>query len=589
MFEELLALLPFNPSLIHQMSFYGRRLRAEKSIRRVGLIFIILAFAVQFFAVISPSQPTSAYSTNDLVNGGFDSAAEAASYCSQNIYNYGQILANYGITCAHVAASPTITIHSTDFNRELYSMGRQPYGIAGETPVTIPSIPGQTFYVRYLWGWDTGAPSEYQALNVTTPGGQTLLLLYRCGNLTSVGVPQPVTPKPAPTPPPKPTPKCKYDSSILASSSQCVVCAYNSGIIASSPQCKPTVCKYDSSLPASSPKCVPCKYNSSIIASSPDCRAPPAPAPPKCKYDSSILASSSQCVVCAYNSGIIASSPQCKPTVCKYDSSLPASSPKCVPCKYNSSIIASSPDCRAPPAPAPPKCKYDSSILASSSQCVVCAYNSGIIASNAQCKPCQASLSSEDTLACVIVHKTAADLTQGVSDANGITAQPNDKILYTLYADNTGKAAVKDYVFQDPLSDVLDYATVTNPYGGSVAASSGIITWPKVTIPAGKTVTVKVEVSVMSVIPQTPASASDPEHDNLIMTNVYGNTININVPGSPAKTVELASAQLVNTGPGSSLFIAAGIMIVAGYFFARTRLLAKETTIAIEDTVNGGL
>jgi uncharacterized repeat protein (TIGR01451 family) len=515
MFEELLALLPFNPSLIHQMSFYGRRLRAEKSIRRVGLIFIILAFAVQFFAVISPSQPTSAYSTNDLVNGGFDSAAEAASYCSQNIYNYGQILANYGITCAHVAASPTITIHSTDFNRELYSMGRQPYGIAGETPVTIPSIPGQTFYVRYLWGWDTGAPSEYQALNVTTPGGQTLLLLYRCGNLTSVGVPQPVTPKPAPTPPPKPTPKCKYDSSILASSSQCVVCAYNSGIIASSPQCKPTVCKYDSSLPASSPKCVPCKYNSSIIASSPDCRAPPAPAPPKCKYDSSILASSSQCVVCAYNSGIIAS--------------------------------------------------------------------------NAQCKPCQASLSSEDTLACVIVHKTAADLTQGVSDANGITAQPNDKILYTLYADNTGKAAVKDYVFQDPLSDVLDYATVTNPYGGSVAASSGIITWPKVTIPAGKTVTVKVEVSVMSVIPQTPASASDPEHDNLIMTNVYGNTININVPGSPAKTVELASAQLVNTGPGSSLFIAAGIMIVAGYFFARTRLLAKETTIAIEDTVNGGL
>ena len=126
MFNRLLANLPFNPSLVAQISFYGQRMRREASIRRLGFLFVALAFAVQFFAVVSPPQASLAASNNDLVNGGFSTPAEAADDCNSNVADFGTILANYGITCAKVASAPTITIHSTDFNRQLFSMGRLP-------------------------------------------------------------------------------------------------------------------------------------------------------------------------------------------------------------------------------------------------------------------------------------------------------------------------------------------------------------------------------------------------------------------------------------------------------------------------------
>lgn len=445
MFEELLSILPYNPSLINQISFYGRRMRGERNIRRLGLLFIILAFTVQFFAVMNPAQPTLAYSTNDLVNGGFNSAAEAASICRANVNNYGTILQNYGITCNHVASAPTVTIHSTDFNRQLFSMGRLPYGLAGETPVNIA---GSIYYVRYLWSWDTGAPSTYQALNVTSTGGQTFFLLFACGNLTSVGLPVPVAPPKAPTP----------------------------------------------KAPVQPTKAAP-------------------------------------------------------PQMCQYDTALPANSSQCVPCEYNNSITSS----------------------------------------NSQCKPCQASLSSQDTIACIAIHKTAANLTQGISNANNTTAQPGNVILYTLYAYNQGKGTVNNYVFQEQLSSVLDYANIQNLYGGSLNNSTDQVVWPAVTITPGQTATVKVAVQVKSVIPQTPTSSSNPGAFNLVMTNVYGNTININVPGSPAKTIEMTAAKLPNTGPGSSLFIGALVIVIAGYFFARSKLLAAEINIAVQENISGGL
>jgi uncharacterized repeat protein (TIGR01451 family) len=512
MFEKLISLLPYNPSMVHQLAFYGRRMREESSIRRIGLFFIAMAFLVQFFAVLSPAQSTVADSTNDLVNGGFSSAAEAANDCRSNIENYGTILANYGISCAKVASAPTITIQSTEFNRQLFSMGRLPYGIAGETPVTIA---GTTYYARYLWGWDTGPASTYQALNVTSPGGQTFLLLYPCGNLTSVGFPVAIPP-------------CKYNSDILSNSPQCVK---------------------------------PCPYNASISATSPQCFAP-CPVPGK--------------------GTIPQTSPLCF-EACPYNSKIPASSSSCFqPCPYNSKISSTSPQCFKP-------CPYNASISATSPQCFQpCPYNSAIPNVNSECKPCEASLSSQDALACVEIHKTAANTTQGLSDANNTTAQPNDIILYTLYAQNTGKATVPDYTFQEDLSDVLDYSTVDNLYGGTIN-SNDIVSWPAVNISPGATVTQTLSVKVDSPIPATPTSSSDPEHFNLVMTNVYGNTININVPSPPTKTIETTVAALPNTGPGESIFIAASIMIVAGYFFARSRLLAREAVIVVNDNINGRL
>lgn len=508
MFEKLLAVLPYNPSLVHQLAFYSKRMRQEQSVRRTGLVFIVLAFLIQFFAVVSPPQPTVAYSSNDMINGGFSSKSEAVSACTNNLKSYRAVLSNFGISCDDVAKATTTTISSTDHDKQLYSMGWLSYGQknpdtgkpTGQVPLNLVGVPAsdQPLYARYLWSFDTYSHSDYKALVVKNSAGKTFYILYSCGNLVAIGVPAPLQ-------------RCQYNQNLLATDSQCYKpCQYNKNIPASSTQCfPPCPIPGKENLPQSSPQCVnPCPYNKSLPANSPKCFPP-----------------------CQYNKSIASTSPQCFP-----------------PCQYNATISSSSPDC----------------------------------------KPCDKSVSSQDTLACLVVHKTAANLTQNLSDANNTTAQAGDKIDYTLYAQNNGKAAIQQFIFQENLSDVLDYATVLDLHGGSID-SNNVVTWPAVNIAPGATVTERISVQVKDPIPQTPTAPSDGGHFDLIMTNVYGNTININLPGSPAKTVQLAVAALPNTGPGSSLFMAAAIVIVGGYFYARSRLLATEAQLAIQDNVSGGL
>lgn len=459
MFNKLLSVLPYNPGLLPQMAFYGQRMRQETSIRRIGMFFIVLAFLVQFFAVLSPPQSTVAGSSNDLINGGISSRGEAVSSCNANTHYFGDVLGYYGIKCSDLAGAETVNITSTGQDRQLYSMGRLAYGKAGETPVYVK---GASYFWRYLWSWDTGGPSTYKALKFqSSTTGKTYWLLYNCGNLTTIGVPSPpLTPiNPFPTisvPTPKPT--------------------------------TPTP------TPAATPAATP--------TPTPTPTTPTTPSTP--------------------------------------------STPTPTPCQYNASLPAGSPDC----------------------------------------KPCDESVSSADTTACITVSKTATNNTQNILDANNTTAQAGDTITYTLHAKNAGKATVKDYVFQENISDVLDYADVVDLYGGTLS-SDKVVKWPAQDIAAKSEGTVKLRVKVKDPIPQTPAGLSDPGHFDLVMTNVYGNTINIKLPGSPTKTVETAAASLPNTGPGTSLLIGGIIVMFAGYFVARSRLLATEAELAVKNNAGG--
>lgn len=464
MLEKLLSLLPYNPGLAHQVAFYAQRMRDEASIRRTGLIFLLLAFMVQFFAFISPPAATVADSSNDLIDGGFTTKAQVVDACNSNTKYYATILTNYGISCSDVAAGTLTNIKSTDYNHQLWSVGWNPVGQTnpdshkqtGETPANLVGLK-RPVYWRYLWSWDTIPYSSYKVLRVVSSvTHQVYFLMEACGNIVSVGLPTPIKP-------------CPYNSNLLANSSQCI-----------------NPCPYDSSIPKDSPQCFkPCPYNKAIPSSSAQCFKP-----------------------------------------CQYDQSVPSDSP--------------------------------------------------------QCKPCKSSYGSSDTLACVAVSKTASDTTQGWPDANGKTAQPGDTIVYTLYAKNNGKATVKAFVMQENLSDVLDYADIVSLDKGVIDTATGEVSWPAANLQAGATLSHKITVRVKDPIPQTPASISNPGHFDLIMTNVYGNAINIGVPGSPVKIIEAGSTTLVNTGPGASLFAAAAVITLAGYFYGRARLLSKESMLVLQ-------
>lgn len=280
MFKKLVSNLPFNPSLIGQLSFYAQRVRRESVVRRAGLIVLSLALVLQVFAVVSPPQSSLASSSNDLITGGITSRDDAVWHCQKNTRNYKAIMAYYGVTCDDIANASTVTLKSTDYNKRLYSMGNLAYGKKGETPVNIPNV--GTTYLRYLWSWDSGQSSTYKALSGTTASGLKFFILYNCGNLTFVGIPTP--------------PKiCEYNADLLAADKSCF---------------EPCPVSGKENIPKTSSKCFePCPYNRSIAASSPKCFEP-CPVQGK----AALPKTSTECFVpCPYNSGVSQNGTACKP------------------------------------------------------------------------------------------------------------------------------------------------------------------------------------------------------------------------------------------------------------------------------------
>jgi uncharacterized repeat protein (TIGR01451 family) len=300
---------------------------------------------------------------------------------------------------------------------------------------------------------------------------------------------------------------------------------------------------------------------------------PPAPAP-KCEWNQSILASDPRCFQACPVGG--------KESIAKNDAN-------CFePCPYESTGYggsANDPECFEP-------CPFANkqSIARSSAQCFdPCQYNSEISSDDPSCQPCEASFSSDNQTACLLLSKVVRNDTQGQKDANNRTAKPGDTLTYSLSVTNRGSQKVDSFIVQENISDTLDYAVVSNRNGASVD-DKGVLAWAATAIEPGQTIAREFSVTVKDKLPNTPRSASDPNHFDLTMTNVYGNSVSITLPASTIKVVEAATTTLPSTGPGSSLLIGFVGTTVIGYFFARSRLLAKELVIIKQDySASGGL
>ena len=479
MFKKLLSNLPFNPSLIGEVAFYARRMQQEAALRRLGLILLSLAMAVQALGVVRPPQSSLASSNSDLITGGFSTQQEAVDHCRQNTKNYGDILGHFGITCENIAQATTVSVSPVDYNRGLYIMGRLAYGVAGETPVTVPDV--GTLYLRHFYSL-MKAPS-YKALKGSDINGSTFYILYICGNPVFIGVAAPAE-------------RCEYDSSLYAQDSACF---------------EPCPIAGKSSIAKSSADCFePCPFNKDIAANDAACFEP-CPIAGK----SSIAKSSAQCFK---------------------------------PCEFDPSISNTSP----------------------------------------ACKPCEEAEANDNIIACIKFQKSASNTTQSIDDANNSTAQPNDVIEYTLTTTNTSKIAVNDYVVNENISDLLDYAIIKETNGGAVNGES-ILSWPAQILPAEGSIQAKFSVIIKDPIPNTPISASDPGHFDMKMTNVYGNAVVINLPPTIVKTTEILTTQtLPNTGPGTSLVLGLMAVTISATLFARNRLFVEELEIVKHDYTRGG-
>jgi len=220
-----------------------------------------------------------------------------------------------------------------------------------------------------------------------------------------------------------------------------------------------------------------------------------------------------------------------------------------------------------PPPPAPPK---------------KCVYNNAILATDENCKPCPGNsalwINDKLCIANVTQSKAAVNTSQGSVNASTISARESDAITFTVKVQNTGLNS-KKVQLTDNVADVLEYSTLTDKGGGTLDASTKILSWPDVTLAPNETQVRSFAVRMLDTIPATAKGASDPTSFDCVMENVFGNTISIDVTCPTPKVVEQVVTQLPKTGPTENILFAGIVLAIVTYFYARTRQMKKEVRL----------
>jgi PKD repeat protein len=182
--------------------------------------------------------------------------------------------------------------------------------------------------------------------------------------------------------------------------------------------------------------------------------------------------------------------------------------------------------------------------------------------------------------------KAALNLTQNI-DATARPAAGGDQIKYILTTKNTGGAST-NYVVTEHVTDILEYADVTDAGGAKLDQASGVLSWPGQVLSAGQTLTRSFVVKIKSPVPPTPVGLSDRYSYDLKMDNVYGNAIQVAVQPPVAKQVEAASASLPATGTPVATTIVLTVSAMCLFFYFRNRQLIKEVKL-LRNEYQGGL
>lgn len=231
------------------------------------------------------------------------------------------------------------------------------------------------------------------------------------------------------------------------------------------------------------------------------------------------------------------------------------------------------PDDEEEPEPEPERCAVRPSLLADDNGCVACPGDDTIWVHDSLCVPN------------IVKSKDAKNLSQGYINATSTKAKPGDRISYTITIKNDGLDS-KTIRPKDDLADILEYSDLIDNGGGTLSASK-VLSWSSITLDPGEKQTRTYVVKLLDPLPATAKGSSDPTSYDCVMTNVFGNSLNVNVECPTPKVVETVSSQLPKTGPGENIFFASTILAVSTYFFMRTRQLGKEIRIIRKDTCTG--
>lgn len=652
MFNKLISNLPFNPSLIDQVSFYAKRLHKEAGIRRIGLALTALTIVVQGFAIISPAQANVSCdpSGNDIIQCGFSSQNEARSKCVSNSQGFATILKHYGLNCDSISRASVQTIRSTDYNRSLVSLGRKPYQKPGETSVQVAGLQ-QSLYSRPLWSWDSRGPSTYRVLSMRNDSNQQVFVMYECGNIVTLNNFKPTVKEvPAslniaksnqPKGFVKPGQTIDYTLAFTNKGGNAIFFSVNDIL-------PPTVDYVSSSygnwiFEKKTPNLK--WYNNTppyYTFGNTDAFGTPGFIKLKVKVKSGVTNGTRICNR-AYlqdvkvGTKIARNTPQVQ--VCntvKID--CPTGQILGSDGKTCEKVVIADAQCVSLTAFVKEgetntnKYRFEAKankVNGATIESFTYDFGDGNTKTNSNTNltdnieyefkeiktydvsvKVKSSVSDKTSLTCktkvtinppdeepiLSISKSAKNITKNQDDANNKVANAGDVIEYTLTTKNVSNVDSKDTAIQpEDLTDVLEYSDLDlNSLDGAVFDDqTKVLSWnDKVTIKANQSVSKTFRITVKNPIPSTPRpdTQNNRSSGDLVMQNIYGNTVTIKLPSTPVKTTEQVTTTLPNTGPGTSLAIAFVMLTIVGYFYSRSRLMAKELDIVkTEYTTSGGL
>jgi len=221
----------------------------------------------------------------------------------------------------------------------------------------------------------------------------------------------------------------------------------------------------------------------------------------------------------------------------------------------------------------------------------VCMVNPALPRDSPECQPCPGNPTiwiKDDRCAAQILNtKSAINQSRDNLSATKTGARGGDKIEYTISVENRGLVA-KKVTIRESLNDVLQYATLIDGGSGTFKKSDKVLTWPEVAIEPGKTQTRSFVVQVMKEIPTTNTGVSDESSYDCVMTNTFGNSVDIAIKCPQEKVlIERTVSELPKTGPGENILFAGILFAVVTYFYARSRQLGTEVKL-IRRNVNAG-
>ncbi len=634
MFRKLVSNLPFSPALVGQLGFYARRLKKEQATRRLGLIFTVLALMVQSFAVFNPPEQALATTTSTVIPGGVSSVKEIVDVYDQGGQgrnDFKDLMDYFGVTRDELAHMNQKVVYVCSNDHSIISFGRQHrYSTAeGELTHHVPTKNGfSTFYSVPLYRFDevNHQTNCYDSYVGESAKVGWFSIMRKCGNFQ---IKENV----------RKLPRSHFISASCTAvqgfayderqqDQKVKVYLFFGGPPGKGEKYGPIVA--NQAAPTSPAGkgfgfnfAVPDKYQTSdkpvevwgVMQPLPGWTEPnvqfdnKVQIPAHCAVEKTPVASCSLLKLnmierTKYNFTTTATAAQgasiqgyqyavtdkngATVFTKTYPSGQLSNTSETVELKnagaYTVKAVVKtsvgdkqSADCSQVFSVSPPdKCQFNPALAKTDSDCQPCPYDKTIWVKDADCAPT------------ISQAKEAKNLTQNSADANSTTANPGDRIEYTLHTTNVGTAASPATV-QENLSDTLEYATVVDTGGGTFDADAKTISWPSLNLAGGQTDARTLILQINDAIASTPRAANDPAAYDCLITNSYGNTINIHMSCPLGKTVEASVKELPATGVTENVIFMAGALMVVTYFYARSRQMNKEVHIIRKDFNTGSL